>query len=139
MHPPSTDPRTIVIAPAIVSAALDCLAHLACLDPVRPSHMHLIARALGCAEPEAKALTLRLVATAIVFQDPRWPPWSCFYKAQSPAGRRIFDAVLVQAVAATALDRSGHFEADAFFGDLLHILADPQVIDAAEGASDACH
>ena len=139
MHTPSTDPRTIVIAPAIVSAALDCLAHLACLDPVRPSQMHLIARALGCAEPQARALRLRLVATAIVFQDPRWPPWSQFYKAQTRAGRRIFDAVLMQAIAATALDRSGHFEADAFFGELLHTLANPQVIDAAGGVSDACH
>lgn len=139
MHTSSADPRTVVIAPAVVAAALDCLAHLACLDPVRPAHMHLIARALGCAGPEAQALTLRLVATAIVFHDPRWPAWSRFHKAQSLTGRRIFESTLTQAVACTPIDAAGRFHADAFFDDLLHILADPQVIDAAEGASDACH
>lgn len=139
MHISPDNPQTVVSAPAVVSAALDCLAHLACLDPVCPAHMRMIAQALGCIGPEAQALTLRLVATGHVFQDPRWLSWSRFYQAQSPAGRRIFESTLTQAVTCMPIDNAGRFHADAFFDDLLHILADPQVIDAALGASDACH
>lgn len=127
----TADPRTIVIAPFVISAALDCLGVLADLDPIEPPHMHRIALALGCREPEATAVTLRLLATAAVLNDDRWLPWSRFHRNQTPAGRRIFDTALMRAVANLPLDRRGHFDADVFFGELLHSLADPHVIHSS--------
>lgn len=132
----TADSRTIVIAPAVISAALDCLGVLADLDPIEPPHMHRIALALGCREPEATAITLRLLATAAVLNDDRWLPWSRFHKTQTPAGRCIFDTALMHAVATLPLDDRGRFDADVFFDELLHILADPQVIHNSDGAHD---
>ena len=123
MHQSLNDPRSAVLSPAIVGAALDCLAALADIDPVRPSHMHLIASALGCREPEASALTLRLLATAVLFNDPRWPAWLRFYKTAVADRRRGFDAVLVFLIADMALDAHCHFPADHFFDVLLNTFA----------------
>lgn len=119
MRPHVNDPRSAVLSPAIVGAALDCLAALADLYPVRPSHMHLIARALGCREPEASALTLRLLATAALFNDPRWPAWLRFYKSAVTDQRRVFDAVLMFLIGGMALDAHCRFPADHFFDVLL--------------------
>ncbi|MEQ1613253.1 MAG: hypothetical protein ABL904_10910 [Hyphomicrobiaceae bacterium] len=130
----SADPRTVVVSPVVISAALDCLGVLADLDPIQPAHMHRIARALGCREPEATAVTLRLLATATVLNDDRWLPWSRFYRRLTPDGRRIFNNVLMHAVASLALDSRGRFDADAFFDELLHILADPHTIRGSGGA-----
>jgi hypothetical protein len=121
-----TDPRTIVIAPAVVSAALDCLAVLADLDPVRPSHMHMIAKALGCREPEATALTLRLRATAHVLNDPRWPAWSKFFKTAGIDVRRQFDWRIVLLITELELDAACRFPADRFFAALLVEFAPDQ-------------
>jgi hypothetical protein len=134
----SADPRTVVVSPVVISAALDCLGVLADLDPIQPAHMHRIARALGCREPEATAVTVRLLATAAVLNDDRWLPWSRFYRRQTPDGRRIFNNVLMHAVASLELDNRGRFDADAFFDELLHILADPHTIHAAGGAHFRC-
>ncbi len=123
MHDQALDPRAAVVAPAVVSAALDCLAHLTDIDPIRPHHMHLVARALGCREPEATALTWRLIATARLFDDPRWPAWSRYYKAAAPQRRRSFDRVLVLLVADMELDVDGWFDAGFFFDALLHQFA----------------
>lgn len=119
MHPSLTDPRTATLSPAVVGAALDCLAVLADIDPVRPSHMHLIARALGCREPEASALTLRLLAAAELFNDLRWPTWLRFYKSAVTDQRRVFDAVLMFLIGGMALDAHCRFPADHFFDVLL--------------------
>ena len=132
----TADPRTVVIAPAVISAALDCLGVLADFNPIEPRHMHRIALALGCREPEATAVTLRLLATAAVLNDDRWLPWSRFHRIQTADGRRIFDTALMHAVASLPLDRRGRFDADVFFDELLHILADPQVIHGSGGAHD---
>lgn len=123
MHPSLTDPRTATLSPAVVGAALDCLAVLADIDPVRPSHMHLIARALGCREPEASALTLRLLAAAELFNDLRWPTWLRFYKTAPTDRRRAFDAVLVFFIARMELDARCRFPADQFFDGLLDTFA----------------
>ncbi len=85
--------------------------------------MHLVARALGCREPEATALTLRLLATARLFNDPRWPAWSRYYKAASLQRRRSFDRVLVLLVADMELDADGFFDGSVFFDTLLHHFA----------------
>lgn len=122
------DPRTMIVAPCVVSAALECLAVLAELDPVRPSHMHMIATALGCHEPEATALTLRLAATAHVLNDPRWPSWSRVYKTADVDGRRYFDCVLVLLIAELELDASCRFPADRFFSVLLDRVAPDQPV-----------
>lgn len=123
MRPDLNDPRSAVLSPAIVGAALDCIAALADIDPVRPSHMHLIARALWCREPEASALTLRLLATAVLFNDRRWPAWLHFYNNAVADRRRAFDAVLVFLIADMALDAHRRFPADHFFDVLLNTFA----------------
>ncbi len=130
----TADPRAIAIAPAVISAALDCLGVLTDIDPIEPRHMHRIALALGCREPEATAVTLRLLATAAVLNDDRWLPWSRFHRNQTVDGRRIFDTALMHAVASLPLDHRGRFDADVFFDELLHILADPQITHVSGGA-----
>lgn len=130
----TADPRSVIIAPAVISAALDCLGVLADIDPIEPRHMHRIALALGCREPEATAVTLRLLATAAVLNDDRWLPWSRFHRNQTADGRRIFDAALMHTVASLPLDRRGRFDAGVFFDQLLHILADPQITHGSGGA-----
>lgn len=125
MRPEVVDPRTALVSPAVVDAALDCLAYLADIDPVRPSHMYLVAKALGCREPEATALTLRLIATADLFNDPRWPAWSRYYKNGSAGRRRAFDRLLVLLIADMDLDATGRFPADQFFDALLTDFASP--------------
>lgn len=120
------DPRTVIVAPVIVSAALDCLAVLTDIDPIRPSHMHLIAKALGCREPEAMALTLRLQATAHVLNDARWPAWSQVYKTSQIGVRRQFDRRLVLLIAGLELDCRCRFPADRFFAALLDEFAPNQ-------------
>ncbi len=42
----ANDSRTIVIAPAVVAAAFDCLAVRGDLDPIKPAHMYLITEVL---------------------------------------------------------------------------------------------
>jgi len=117
------DPRTAVVAPFVISAALDCLAVLTDIDPLRPSHMHLIAKALGCRDPEAMALTFRLQATAHVLNDSRWPAWSRFYKSSQVGLRRKFDDRLVRLIAELELDSRCRFQADRFFAALLDEFA----------------
>ena len=85
--------------------------------------MHLVARALGCCEPEASALTLRLLATAALFNDPRWPAWGHFYNNVVADRRRTFDAVLVFLIADMLLDVHCRFHADDFFDVLLNTFA----------------
>jgi hypothetical protein len=119
-HSPLSD---IPISPALVSAALDCVAHLADLDPLRPAHLRMIGRALQCGELEANVLALRVLAFADALNDDRWPPWSLLYRRMTPVQRRAFDANMFQIVAVLPLDGSGRFHADSFYDGLLDATA----------------
>lgn len=133
------DPRNVSIAPVVIAAALDCLACCGDLDPIAPDHMHLIAKALGCRDPEASALTMRLVAFAAVLQDVRWSSWMTARTQLACDGRRNFDIALTQIVADTALDARGRFNPDAVFENLLHIVADPRIVELGGGGSSCRH
>jgi hypothetical protein len=109
----------IPISPALVGAALDCVAHLADLDPLSPAHLRMIGRALQCGELEADVLALRVLAFADVLNDERWPPWSALYRRMTPAQRRAFDGNLALIVAVLPLDARGRFDADRFYDGLL--------------------
>ncbi|NOT72072.1 MAG: hypothetical protein HOP09_12590 [Hyphomicrobium sp.] len=129
----TVDPRTVVVTPAVIAAALDCLVAFD-HDPISPGHMHLIAQALGCREPEATALTLRLLATADVLNDRRWVPWSQLTRTMSRGDRQQFDRMFLLTVSSLPLDDCGRFDADAFFGDLLFFAAVPDCVAAADVA-----
>jgi hypothetical protein len=119
-HSPLSD---ISISPALVGAALDCIAHLADLNPLRPAHLRMIGGALQCGELEADVLALRVLAFADVLNDNRWPPWSVLYRQMTPAQRRAFDAKMLQIVAVLPLDGRGRFHADSFYDGLLDATA----------------
>lgn len=139
MHTHAADPKAVIIAPDLVAAALDCLAVIADLDPVGPVHIRAISEALGCREPEATALTLRIIATVDVMHDQRWQPWSRLHKSLTRDGRCIFDGVFIGIVATKPIDARGRFDADSMFAALLDEFADPQTLDAAGSASAHTH
>lgn len=124
----------IPVSAALVHAALDCIAHLADLDPLRPDRLRMIARALGTQALEGDALTLRLLAFAAVLNDDRWPAWVRLYRQLSAERRRTFDRRLAIMVACHPLDARGRLSAYAFYDGLLDVTAgsgDPQSFVAA--------
>ncbi len=113
----------IPISAALVHAALDCIAHLADLDPLRPDRLRMIARALVTHALEGDALTLRLLAFADVLNDDRWPAWVRLYGQLTIERRNVFDRRLAIMVACHPLDARGRLSADAFYDGLLNITA----------------
>jgi hypothetical protein len=116
------NPRTATapIPPALVAAALDCLAFLP--DGtlrLEPSLLTAITRKITTNTRDADALLVRIRAAAIIFGDPRWQTWSTHFRASTPEMYRAFDAVMLDCVATLPLDASLKFCPDEFFDALL--------------------
>ena len=115
-----TEPTTIApLAPALIGAALDCLAQLPDGHRLDPSLLVSVARAIGCSNTETPALLTRIRAAAIVMNDPRWPAWSVAMKTAGVEERHAFDAAMLQIIAALPLTQDLQFSADDFFDALL--------------------
>ena len=116
-----TDPRiaTAPIPPALVAAALDCLAFMPNGYRLEPSLLIAVTRTITTDAREADALLVRIRAAAIILSDPRWPNWSAYFKASTPAMHRAFDVVMLDCLATLPLDASLRFSPGAFFDALL--------------------
>ena len=107
------------LPPALIGAALDCLAQLPDGHRLDPALLVSVARAIGCSSSETPALLTRIRAAAIVMNDPRWPPWPIAMKSASTDERRIFDAAMLTIIAAMPIAADLTFSPDAFFDALL--------------------
>jgi hypothetical protein len=116
-----SDPRitTAPIPPALVAAALDCLAFMPDGHRLEPSLLIAVTRTITANRHEADALLVRIRAAAIILGDPRWPSWSAYFRASTPEMHRAFDVVMLDCVATLPLDASMKFCPDEFFDALL--------------------
>ena len=96
------------VPPALIGAALDCLAQLPDGHRLDPPLLISVARAIGCSSSETPALLT-------VMNDPRWPAWPVAMKSASANERRIFDAAMLTIIAAMPIAADLTFSADAFF------------------------
>jgi hypothetical protein len=110
---------TAPVSPALVAAALDCLAFLPDGHRLEPSLLMEVTRTITADQSQAAALLVRIRATANILRDPRWPAWAMYYRASTPSQHRAFDAVMLDCVATLPLDAALRFSADAFFEALL--------------------
>ena len=107
------------LPPALIGAALDCLAQLPDGHRLDPVLLASVARAIGCNNSETPALPTRIRAAAIVMYDTRWTAWPIAMNSASADERRIFDAAMLTIIAAMPLTADLTFSADAFFDALL--------------------
>ena len=115
-----TDTTTIVpLAPALIGAALDCLAQLPDGHLLDPSLLTSVARAIGCSSTETPALMTRIRAAAAVMNDPRWPAWPVAMKAAGSEERQAFDVALLRIIAGLPLTDDLWFSGDGFYDALL--------------------
>jgi hypothetical protein len=114
-------PQTVSaqVSPALVAAALDCLAFMPDGYKLEPLQLMAMTRAISGNASEAEALLVRIRAAAIVMCDPRWPKWSAVHKTQSFELRRAFDHAVLDVVAALPLDASLKFNTTGFFDAVL--------------------
>ena len=82
------------LPPALIGAALDCLAQLPDGHRLDPPLLVSVARAIGCSNTETPALMTRIRAAAFVMHDTRWTAWPLSMKSASVEQRQIFDALL---------------------------------------------
>ena len=107
------------LPPALIGAALDCLAQIPDGHRLDPILLVSVARAIGCSNSETPALLTRIRAAAIVMNDLRWPAWPIAMRSASADERRILDAAMLTIIAAMPLTADLKFSADAFFEALL--------------------
>ena len=107
------------LPPALIGAALDCLAQLPDGHRLDPPLLVSVARAIGCSTSETPALLTRIRAAAIVMNHPRWPAWPLSMKSASVEQRQIVDVAMLTIIAAMPLTADLTFSADAFFDALL--------------------
>ena len=110
---------TAPIAPTLVASALDCLSLVPRDRRLEPALLVAITRTVSATDSEAAALLVRIRAAATVLCDPRWPPWSNYFKACTPDAHATFDSVVLDLVATLPLDSSLRFSADLFFQTLI--------------------
>jgi len=120
---PHTALSTIPIQPAQVAELLDCLKHVPVGMRLDSVVLFGLARGIGCSDSETPALIVRIRATAIVFNDPRWLPWSAYFRSCSPEAHQAFDAVVLKVVAELPLTQALTFNANLFFRALLLLAA----------------
>ena len=115
-----TEPTTTApLAPALIGAALDCLAQLPDGHLLDPSLLTSVARAIGCSSTETPALMTRIRAAAAVMNDPRWPAWPVAMKTAGAEERQAFDAALLRIIAGLPLTDELWFSGDDFYDALM--------------------
>ena len=83
------------LPPALIGAALDCLAQIPDGHRLDPILLVSVARAIGCSNSETPALLTRIRAAAIIMNHPRWPVWPLNMKSASVEHRQIFDVAML--------------------------------------------
>jgi hypothetical protein len=107
------------VPPALIGAALDCLAQLPDGHRLCPTLLRSVAHVIGCNRADTPALLARIRAAAIVMNDPRWPPWSAHFNSCAAEQRQAFETALLGIIAELPLLLDLTFNADAFFDALL--------------------
>jgi hypothetical protein len=107
------------IPPALIGAALDCLAQLPDGHRLCPALLMSVAHVIGCDRAHTPALLARIRAAAIVMNDPRWPPWSAHFNSCAAEQRHAFETALLGSIAELPLLLDLTFHADTFFDALL--------------------
>jgi hypothetical protein len=107
------------IPPALIGAALDCLAQLPDGHRLCPMLLKAVAHVIGCDRADTPALLARIRAAAIVMNDPRWPPWSTHFQTCASEQRQVFETALLRIIAELPLLLDLTFHADSFFDALL--------------------
>ena len=107
------------VPPALIGAALDCLAQLPDGHRLCPVLLRSVAHVIGCDRADTPALLARIRAAAIVMNDPRWPPWSAHFQTCAAEQRQVFESALLGIIAELPLLLDLTFHADAFFDALL--------------------
>ncbi len=115
---------TVSIPPALVAAALDCLAFIPDGHRLEPALLIAVTRTITPRMAEADALLVRIRAAAIVMCDPRWPKWSAYFKAQGRQTRAAFDQAVLSVVAQLPLNAELKFPVTDFLDAVLeHVHA----------------
>ena len=109
--------------PAVIGAALDCLAAVPELELQDPAHCRALAAALGLPRGDALPLIRRLAAAGRVMEDPRWLPWTRYARTLPPPARARFDATVLALIAGMPLAAMAPFDSDRFFDALLGSVA----------------
>ena len=107
------------VPPALIGAALDCLAQLPDGHRLCPTLLRSVAHVIGCDRADTPALLARIRAAAIVMNDPRWPPWSTHFQTCTAEHRQAFETALLGIIAELPLRLDLTFHSDAFFDALL--------------------
>lgn len=110
---------TAPVSPALIAAAFDRLAWVPAGSPLHPHLLITMARGTGCDDREIASLLVRIRATALVFNDPRWLPWVVVFRSCDADVRRSFDDGLLAVIAGLPLNAALRFDANRFFGALL--------------------
>ena len=107
------------IPPALLAATFDTLARVPLEQRLEPAHLISISRRIGCSDAQSLALLARIRAAAIVLRDPRWLPWSAYFRTCGRDEHCLFDAAILHIVATLPLTPTLHFASDDFFDALL--------------------
>jgi hypothetical protein len=112
-------PNATPVPPILVASVLDRLAAFPANHRLDPAHLISIARGIGCSDVQTGALVVRIRAAAIELEDPRWRPWSGYFRMCPPDARCHFDALVLRTIAELPLTSSLRFPPGTFFDALL--------------------
>jgi hypothetical protein len=116
---PNTHVVTKSIAPALVAAAFDALAAVPRSQRLEPALLIAATHHIGGDATHYAALLVRIRGTAIVLRDPRWLPWSAYFKTCGCDAHCLFDAALIHIIASLPLTAELRFHSDDFFDAVL--------------------
>lgn len=107
------------VSPALLAATFDTLARIPLKRGLEPAHLIAISRRYGCNDAQSMALLARIRAAAIVLRDPRWLPWSAYFRTCGRDEHCQFDAAILHIVATLPLTPALRFHSDDFFDAVL--------------------
>lgn len=107
------------VPPALLAATFDTLARIPLEQRLEPAHLIAISRRYGCSDAQSMALLARIRAAAIVLREPRWLPWSAYFRTCGRDAHCLFDAAILHIVATLPLTGALRFQCDDFFDAVL--------------------
>lgn len=116
---PDTDVVISPVPPALLAATFDTLAKFPLEQRLEPVHLIAISRRIGGSNAQSMALLARIRAAAIVLRDPRWLPWSAYFRTCGRDEHCLFDAAILHIVATLPLTAALRFHSDDFFDAVL--------------------
>ena len=116
---PNTELAITPVPLALLAATFDSLARIPLEQRLDSNHLIAISRRIGCSDTEALALLARIRAAAIVLRDPRWLPWSAYFRTCGRDEHCLFDATILHIVATLPLTSALRFHSGDFFDAVL--------------------